>query len=216
MSSSDPIFGGIVIAIPSVTARNAMRADLVDALCAHCRGALIIEQIHHPNTPARADFPRAMARAVATERTWILQCEDDIALAPDFGPRVASALRHLERTGADCATFFTRSKHDLAALDRGETWRKLSPGRFSMSQCFAVRAELMHGFEPWAHRWYERHPQHTRAADLLLADWLKGRRATLLAHVPSLVQHRLGASTLPRHHGARQSESFRRAYGDID
>ncbi len=207
-----PIYRGVTIAIPTVACREAMLSELCAALRRECVGAHIVVHTHVDGTPARVDFPRVMQMARAIGRPWIMQCEDDVILAPDFGARMAEALLHLERTAMDAATFFTRSGRDLDMLSAGETWRPMRAGAFSMSQCFAVRAELIEGFERWAPAWYAANPHHNRAADLLLGAWLRGRRARMLAHVPSLVQHRPGPSTLPKHYGARQSESFRRAF----
>ncbi len=208
-----PIFNGVTIAIPTIAERHSSFTAMVTDIRRQCHGAHIVTHTHVEGTPARVDFPRAMQLAVEVGRTWILQFEDDVILAPAFGERVAEALLHLERTGEDAATFFSRSKQDIDMLHAGETWRRIRPGAFSMSQCFAVRAALLEGFEHWAPTWYAAHPQHNRAADLLLGAWLRGRRAKMLVHVPSLVQHRPGPSTLPRHYGARQSESFRVAFG---
>jgi hypothetical protein len=144
-------------------------------------------------------------------RPWVLQLEDDVALAPTFG---AEALAYgLDE--ADVVTLFSRSKDDMAALERGERTRRIGPASFSMSQGFLIRAELAAGVEAFAPSWYEAHPEHNRAADLLLGAFLSARKARVLVRVPSLVQHRRGPSTLPGHHGARQSESFRRAFGEV-
>lgn len=200
----------VTVAIPTVVERRSVLALLLQQVAAHCPGATVVVTEHVPGEPARVTFPRALARAAAELRPWVLQLEDDVHLAPTFGE---AAIEGLDQ--AEVVTLFTRSKEDLAAMDRGERFRRVSPASFSMSQAFVIRRDLAADVEAFAPGWYERCPQHNRAADLLLAAFLSWRKARVLARVPSLVQHRRGPSTLPGHHGARQSESFRRAFGEV-
>lgn len=204
----------VTVAIPTVVEREASAARLVADLARKCPEAKVVLHRHVPGEPAWVTFPTTLMRAGVvghlTRRPWVLQLEDDVDLAPDFG-RLA-----LEVGLDDCdvLTLFSRSRRDLAAMDRGEKVRRLNPSAFSMSQGFFIRREMAVGVHVFAPSWYADHPQHNRAADLLLADYLSTVCARVLVRVPSLVQHRRGPSTLPGHHGARQSESYRRAFGE--
>lgn len=200
----------VAVVIPTVADRRSMLEDLLVQLTESCPGMLLLIQEHVRGEPARVDFPRALARAAATGRPWVLQFEDDVRLAPGFG---ALALAHVGES--DVLTLFSRSKADLAALERGEETRRIGPASFSMSQAFFVRASRLEGIEAFAERWYGEHPEHNRGADLLLAAFLSEKKASVLVRVPSLVQHLPGPSTLPGHYGARQSESYRKVFGDV-
>ncbi len=204
-----PTWNDVTITIPTCAERRDARYDLYKRIEAACPGATTLVKEHVPGEPVRVDFPRALEHAATFGRPWILQLEDDVLLCPSFG---VEALAHgLDR--CDVLTLFSRSKADLAAMDRGEKTRKIGPSSFSMSQAFFIRADLAVGIERFAPGWYAAHPEHNRAADLLLGAYLSQKRARVLVRVPSLVQHKHLPSTLPGHHGARQSESFTRAFG---
>ncbi len=202
----------VTVTIPTVEQRRPLLNGLLAQLQEQCPGAAFTVTTHVPGEPARVTFPRAMSAGaeLADRRPWVLQLEDDVVLAPSFG---ADALAGV----ADCdvVTLFSRSKADLAAMDRNERFRRTGPSSFSMSQAFLIRRELAAGVEDFAPVWYAAHPEHNRAADLLLGAYLSSKKARVLVRVPSLVQHRRGPSTLPGHHGARQSESYRRAFGEV-
>lgn len=203
----------VVVAIPTVAERRPMLNALLSQIERHCPSVTFSVTTHVPGEPARVTFPRALAAGAALCSglgSWVLQLEDDVVLAPCFGEE---ALNGAEQ--CDVLTLFSRSKEDLAAMGRGEKFRRVGPSSFSMSQGFLIRSDLAAGVEAFAPGWYAAHPQHNRAADLLLGAYLSARKARVLVRVPSLVQHRRGPSTLPGHHGARQSESYRRAFGEV-
>lgn len=201
----------VVVAIPTCIERRAARYALYEQLADACPGAPLVLREHVPGEPARVDFPRALTAASQLGRPWVLQLEDDVVLAPTFG---TEALAHgLDE--ADVLTLFSRNQADLKALARGEKTRRIGASAFSMSQGFLIRAELAAGVEAFAPGWYEAHPEHNRAADLLLGAYLSSKKARVLVRVPSLVQHRRLPSTLPNHRGARQSESYRLTFGEV-
>ncbi len=202
----------VTVAIPTVLARAPMVEQLVAQLAEQCPGANVVIQTHTPGEPARMTFPRALAHAATyLDRRWVLQLEDDVVLAPTFGMEALAA----GLDDADVLTLFSRSRRDLSDMAEGKLTRRLNPSGFSMSQAFLIRRELARDVHIFAPDWYADHPQHNRAADLLLAGYLSAKRARVLVRIPSLVQHRLGPSTLPGHHGARQSESYRQAFGEV-
>lgn len=211
---TEPTWKDFAVAIPTVAARAEMVSELVRTVGDECPGVRIVVHQHRDGDPARVDFPTVVDRAVGTGRSWIMQFEDDVLLAPQFGSRVSAALSYVAGSGAVGATFFSRARRDIGMMENGQRWRWQPGSAFSMSQCFVLRASALVGFGTWAPSWYAEHPEHQRAADLLLGAWLARSRARMLVHVPSLVQHRRGPSTLPHHHGARQSESFSRAFGE--
>lgn len=200
--------------ICAIEDRRDMVADLVKQISNECPSLQPIIHWHRPGDPPRVDFPRAMEKARWSERPWVIQFEDDVSLCPDFGKRLSDALSCAP--DLDCIRLFSRSRADLDAMENGMRWRKTPPKAFSMSQCFVIRADLLDGFRDWSVEWYKTHPQHQRAADLLMADWLSKHKARVFAHIPSLVQHRPVVSTLPGHYGHRQSESFKVAFGEVD
>lgn len=202
----------VVVVIPTVKERASMLTSLIAQLQEQLpRETRLNVHMHNPSEPARTTFPKALSIAGRMDRPWVLQLEDDVHLAPTFG---AEALA-VGLNGCDVLTLFTRSRFDLKAMDLGQRVRQINPSSFSMSQAFFIKSDLAREVATYAPDWYERHPQHNRAADLLLASFLSAKRASVLARVPSLVQHRRGPSTLPGHYGARQSESYRRAFGEV-
>lgn len=202
----------VVVAIPTVLPeRQRYLNELIEQVTAACPGARLVIMPHVAGTPARVDFPKVLQAAGRIEGNWVLQLEDDVYLAPTFGEAALAAM--LEE--AEVVTLFSRSVEDMAALARGERFRRITPSSFSMSQAFLVRSYLVEDLVPFAEGWYGRNPQHNRGADLLFGAWLSNIRARVLVSVPSLVQHRRGPSTLPNHNGARQSESYRAAFGEI-
>lgn len=210
----------VTIAIPSVPERQTMRSALILEIEKQCGkeqagGPLIVVVERAEGELARTTFPKALATAARVLRPWVLQLEDDVHLAPTFGFAALKKLEKASSGGADVVTLFTRSKEDLVALQAGEPLRSIAPKSFSMSQAFFLRRDIAAEVETFAPGWYEQNPQHNRAADLLLAAYLSKRKARVMATIPSLVQHRPGKSTLPGHHGARQSESYRFAFGEI-
>ncbi len=192
-----------------------MLGELLIQVGEACHGAHVVLQPHEPGTPAKVDFPRVLTAAAGAGRPFVLQLEDDAVLAPAFGALALLSLEQALYEGADVLTLFTRSSADLDAYQRGETHRRRAPKAFSFTVGFFIRAELAAGVEPFAPTFYANHPEHNRAADLLLGEYLSSVRARVLVSLPSLVQHRRGPSTLPNHRGVRQSESFRLAFGEV-
>lgn len=199
----------IIVTVPE---RLWMAKGLIYQLSREGTGSEFILHVHEPGTLPRVDFPAAMGKAFGAGHEWILQLEDDVSLCPNFGRHLSESLPWI-RDNVDCATFFSRSRKDLDAMKRGERWRRIAPKAFSMSQCFIVRSSLLDGFNEWYPEWYSDNPQHERAADLLFGAWLSIKGARVAVHIPSLVQHKLGRSTIPGHYGARQSQSFEQAFG---
>jgi hypothetical protein len=209
-------WNSVLVAIPTVASRRPMFELLKENIERECSGAVLTTHCHPDQGDPRDDFPALMDRAAWSSREWILQLEDDVWLAPGFGVSALSALAHVAESGAAAATLFSRSRRDIEMLRAGQRWRRQAPSSFCMMQAVFVRSRVMRGFAEWAPSWYAAHPEHRgRAADLLFGAWISRNRLTMLAHVPSLVQHRAVPSTIPGHHGARQSETYRMVFGDV-
>lgn len=205
----------ITVAVPTVDSRAQLLCALSEVIQLECRDAAVVIHRHPATGDARADFPVLMDAALGTARPWLLQLEDDVALAPNFGTLALRALNEAADRAA-AISLFSRSKADLTMLASGQRWRRQAPSSFCMMQAIFLRADALRGLSEWAPTWYARHPEHRgRAADLLLGAWLSRNRQGLLVHVPSLVQHRQVPSSIPGHHGARQSESYRNAFGEV-
>ena len=206
----------VTIAIPTMPQRRTLCGRLVARLSKQCEGAAIVVREHREGDPAKVDFPALVTAVLAiTPKTWTLFVEDDVWTCDEFGPR---ALAYLQRGvsgdgGVDAVSFFSRSNKD-AAVDPGN-WRVQGPASFCMMQAIAVRTDRLPGFPAFAPGWYAEHPEHTHAADLLLAAWMSKNRCSMRVVVPSLVQHLDGPSTLPGHNGVRQSHSYRIAFGEV-
>jgi hypothetical protein len=157
------------------------------------------------------DFPRLLTAAARVGRPWILQLEDDAHLAPTFGAvALDEGLDH-----ADCVSLFSRRKDDREAYEQGHRVRRRSPKAFCSTVGFFLRRELAVGVEAFAPEFFERHPHHVHASDLVLAEHLAAEKARVLVRLPSLVQHKGLPSTLPGRGGVRQSEMYRMAFGEV-
>ena len=197
----------IPIVIPTMPQRTqALRATLRQ-LSWHLWALPVISR----HVDSRQGVGRALRRAteVDSHSLWIIYLEDDIVLSPRFSevPRILVDAAADMSIGAIC---FFRSKDDL---DEGVT--RMAASKMSMSQCTAIRTLDPEQFEQFATDWYARHPQHHHASDLLLGAWVSHLGQDMLVHSPSLVQHRRLRSTLGPRARNRQSESFRRAFGEV-
>lgn len=207
----------VVIAVATMPERRVMVGELKNQLGPVMNaGAKVVTREHIPGDPPRVDFPAVLNQAfMGSSANWIMCMDDDIWLCPNFAARCLDALTYVEGAAANAVTFFTRSKRDLEMMAEGTQWRWQPGSAFSMTQCVAVRRSLLEGFPAWAPSWYAAHPQHIHATDLILGSWLKAHGQRMLVHVPSLVQHRWTRSTLPSRASARQSESYRAAFGEV-
>lgn len=206
----------VVIAIPTMPQRRWMLSQLVAYVGPECCGADVLVREHENGTTAKVDFPMLIGNALATGRKWILQLEDDVWPAANFGSLALEAIAESERRSVPAITLFSRSKEDVAMMARRERYRTQAPSAFCMMQAVAIRRDVMDGFPVWAPSWYDEHSEQYHAADLLLGAWLSRQKAKMLVHVPSLVQHRRGKSTLPGGRAeVRQSETYTMAFGNV-
>ena len=205
----------LIIAIPTVPSRADILPALLTALSIQMPAAPI--RIGVGGVEPRNDFPRLMARA-AGHAEWVLQIEDDVALAPTFAIGVARGIEEAERRGAGAITFFSRARRDPTLCGKnGEepAWYWRGASSHCMNQCIAVRSSALAGIEEYAVEYFLRHSRAKHSADLLLGGLLSRARIRMLVQVPSLVQHRPLKSTIHPGCGVRQSESYRAAFGEV-
>ena len=205
------VFDRVVVAIPTMPGRESLLAELMRQLQDQCAGAAFSI---HGHAEAKVDFPETIRDALVMGKEWILQIEDDAWPCPLFGLRVSSVLVEAENMRASALTLFSRASKDVKMLADGVHWRTQPTSSFCMMQAVALRRDTMLGFYEWAPTWYQKHPEHKHAADLLLGAWLSKNRKRMFVHVPSLVQHRAVKSTLTGRYGARQSKTYMLEFGE--
>jgi GR25 family glycosyltransferase involved in LPS biosynthesis len=206
----------VVISIPTVASRSEYLRELLAQLVPlQALGAQMVVHMHVEGTGSKEDFPATMQMAFDRGKPWILALEDDITLSPGFETSALAAIAHAESVGAGAITMFTRSKNDLAMLTEGRRYAWQPPRSLMMLQAIAVQRPVMEGFAQWAPSWFAANPKKTRIPnDVLLAGWLHHRKAKLLRHVPSLVQHRRGPSSVGGRSSSRRSQTYELAFGD--
>jgi hypothetical protein len=203
------------VTIPTVLPqRQRYLGDLLCQLATLCLEVPIVVSPHVPGQPPRFDCIRALERAAGFDRRWIVYLEDDAYLAPVFPKVVGDRLREADATGHRLVSYYSDNRRVLRAMDQGRTSLTLPAHYLWSTVCFAVRAQDVPAIARFAHGWYDSHPQHWHAADLMLRDFLKSSGSDVLVAVPSPVQHRDAPTTLAHDvKRLRYSRSFRRAYG---
>jgi hypothetical protein len=205
------------VTIPTVLPqRRRYLGELLCQVATLCSDVPVVLSPHVPGQPPRLDCVRALERAAALDRRWIVYLEDDAYLAHVFPQVVADRLREADATGHRLVSFYSDNRRVLRAMDHGHTSLAL-PAHFLWSTvCFAVRARDVPPIAEFAPAWYDSHPEHWHAADLMLRDFLKSSGDEVLVAVPSPVQHRDAPTTLAHEvKRFRYSRSFRRAYGPV-
>lgn len=126
--------------------------------------------------------------------------EEDIYITRDF---IGKIERAISRNPSDVIQFFSMRGADITIGSRYDYGRS-----FMMNQCFYLPA----GYSRMIRDYYPDWPQkdyHKTGYDILIADFLKGRKEKYFIHVPSLVQHRIGVSVInPKRPRVRQSKTF--------
>jgi hypothetical protein len=170
------------------------RARFVDYLLSRLPGSLVVWDLW---SDAMETFLRALE---AAGDSAALHMEDDVLLTRDF---VAKAAAVLERHGDRPVQFFSLPRK------RDALGSRLEPGRtFCMGQCFYLPPGMSRKLLEYAPTW-PRRMEHPTGLDLMVADFLRGRRQQYWLHMPSLVQHRRLPSLIdPRRSKSRQSASF--------
>nr|ADY57876.1 hypothetical protein Plabr_0247 [Rubinisphaera brasiliensis DSM 5305] len=174
----------------------------------HLRGTFPdgCEFVEDDGRGARHTFVRCVSRSQE-----LIYLQDDAVCCPKFLATLASRdLGRFDIVMLFCnrkAVNHCQSSEELIAVPR--SYLTMAVGLYlSRRVCDAVEA--------WELQWSERNPQHRAAIDYMLRDLLMHNKWSLGATVPSLVQHRDADSHLGHPCGRRQSESYRRAFGDVD
>ena len=126
--------------------------------------------------------------------------EEDIYITEGFKEKLDRAIS--ERP-TEVIQFFSMRGADKTIGSRND------PGRtFLMNQCFYLPA----GYSKMIHDFYPQWPRkviYKTGYDILIADFLKGRKERYYIHVPSLVQHRRCVSLInSKRFKSRQSITF--------
>ncbi len=124
--------------------------------------------------------------------------------------RLAEAATH-----DHCAVnFYSDNRRVLRAMAEGRSSCPLPARYLWATVCIAVRTRDIPAITDLAPTWYDAHPEHWHASDLLLRSFYAGTGRTVLLAVPSPVQHRDPGTTL-RHTARRRrySRSFAAVYG---
>lgn len=126
--------------------------------------------------------------------------EEDIYITRDFMGKLEGVLSEHSQ---DVVQFFSMRGDDIKKGSRYDYGRT-----FMMNQCFYLPS----GYSRMVHDYYPDWPQrmvHKTGYDILIADFLKGRKEKYFIQVPSLVQHRVGKSVInPKRPTVRQSKTF--------
>jgi hypothetical protein len=127
-----------------------------------------------------------------------IHMEDDAILCRGFEEKVKAVIAERPH---DLINFFSRRKDDL---DKGSRYDY----RFSYNICFYLpefySADILRYYEKW-----EDKGQHPTGYDLMMDDWLRERSERHWIHVPSLVDHWEGKSSIDRRRNSkRQSYTF--------
>lgn len=126
--------------------------------------------------------------------------EDDIILTENF---VLKLDKCIQKRSHNVIQFFSMRKADIEV---GSRWDY--GGKFMMNQCFY----LPPGYSRMIFNYYKdwgKKEEHPTGYDILIADFLRGRKEKYWIHVPSLVQHRKVRSLInPRRSTLRQSKTF--------
>lgn len=137
-------------------------------------------------------------------------------MAPIFAQEVARTFQEASNKEFLLVTFYSDSRRLLHAMKQGSRSCLIPPRWFWSTVCVAIRTEEIPAIAAFAPGWYDEHPEHWHASDLLLGSFCSSRKGKILACVPSPVQHRDVPSTL-EHTTVRKrySRTFKAAYGSI-
>ena len=191
------MWSDISVVIPTTPMRRLEGRRLADEVARRCApGRLTM-------TEAEAKHDVVSMSSLHHGLGWLLRIEDDAHLGPDFD----ELPRWLDASYGAVSFFSLRNRPD--GIER-VAWSS-----FCMSVCVALRGDLMPICQEFASDWYER-TGHCHASDFLIAAWMKHRAARMAVVYPSLVQHRALPSNFAGRSKARQSPTYRMAYGAID
>lgn len=185
--------------IPTMPQRADSLRDLLGQLEAH----QWLERVTvSPSCGAsRKDTPLAIRRALEGPPVdWFVYMEDDAILGPYYN-RIPALVDTLP-DDVGVASFFSRAKTGSPG------WGFGSAKNLSYIITIAIRASLLTGFDEFASLWYVRNPQHFHAPDFLIGEFIHERGGRQAVWYPSLVQHRIGPSTLGHRAHNRTSPSF--------
>ncbi|MGB5636334.1 MAG: hypothetical protein WBM44_05205 [Waterburya sp.] len=205
------------IVIPTILPeRQKELGMLLTQIAELCPGVPIVISPHIKDEPAKNDCARALQLGASFGCEWTIYLEDDAFLAPVFAQEVERVLKESIQKEFLLVTFYSDSRRVLNAMKQGKRSCLIPPRWFWSTVCVAVRTEEIPAIIVFAPGWYERHPEHWHASDLLLGAFCSSRKGKILACVPSPVQHKDSSSSLG-HKVVRKrfSRTFKAAYRSI-
>lgn len=197
-----------VIVIPTMPERSVELFGLTSAL--RRAGDYDVHVSRHEESHKDVGNALRKARQAATG-DWVMYLEDDVLLGSAFG--VIPGVLERVKPQAGAVSFFSLQREPpslqrlvVQGVELGVEYR--SARRLMMVQCLCIRTELLDGFDEHALAWYAAHPTEAHAADPLIGDFIADKGYKLALVWPSLVQHRMGKSTLGPRSSKRQSPTF--------
>lgn len=131
----------------------------------------------------------------------VLIMEDDVILTENFKEKVEEQIKLRPNQPIQ---FFSRRKKDETEGSRNETGSS-----FVYNLCFYVPQDFASRLLEYHDRW-PRLKEHQTGNDLMVADFLVSNKIKYYVHVPSLVQHRIGTSSIDsRRAKKRISQTFK-------
>lgn len=179
----------LIAVIPSHPSRTEWLGGLSDSLLRIGISPHIVDVTGNP----REDVYKVLGELESSAHEWVLHVEDDAII----GTRIASWEALLPES-LDAVSLFS-------LRDRPPGYQRVP---WSGTVCFAVRPAKLAGITEWAPTWYDEHPHHSHAFDLLLRDWFKIHALRHATIFPSLVQHREGPSLLGPRSSKRVSPTY--------
>jgi hypothetical protein len=159
--------------------------------------------------------PESYADALAewgVARPWVMQLEDDAVLCPNFGEHALRVIREADAAQLPFVSLYSgRRPREGVSLPEPGNWELVSGSKFSMTQAFAVRSQLVADHNTFMLSFTEGRPY---ATDTATAAWMKSRRMRFARAWPSLVQHDDGGESLSGHRANpnRTSPSYRAVF----
>lgn len=132
----------------------------------------------------------------------VLMMEDDIILTVGFNERVEE---EIQKRPNEIIQFFSMRSDDLTKGSRYDR-------KFAMNQCYYLPKGYASLLLEYASNWSRRY-EAGAYYDIMMDEFLRGRKEKYWIHVPSLVQHRDGKSMIHQSRSSkRQSKTFVNAW----
>ena len=164
--------GDYAIVIPTILPqREKYIGELLTQLAQLCPFVPIVISPHVQGTPPKIDLVRALKNGATFGCQWVIYLEDDAYLAPTFSDEVSRILKEASRRDLKMATFYSNAERTIKAMQQGKRSCIIEPRYYWATVCLAIQAKEIPRITVFAPAWYEKHPEHWHASDLLLAAY---------------------------------------------